>query len=146
VHDLLSNLVALPAISPVIVTDNTAQTTGVLDLVGYSYAELVVATGTLADTDATFAVQLTAGNAVDSVSSPTVITDSAVADSNCVIGSANFDFSGDNKVFRVGYRPSRGDGKRYLKATITPSANSGTAPLSAIWYLIPTQRPGGSAY
>jgi hypothetical protein len=151
-HELYNYIDTKVALAPVVVSDNTAQTLKIVDLTGYKYAELVVITGTLADADATFAVALTAGDAVDSVTVPTTITDSAAADAATLVGApvaapvANFTFADDVVTKRLGYRPSKGAGKRWLSGTITPSANTGNAPLAAVWLLIPDQQPNTSPY
>jgi hypothetical protein len=126
-RDLHNHIKVVLAIAPVVVTDNTAQVSAIIDTAGYESAELVINTGVLADADATFAVAMTEGN------------DSALADGAAVaaadylgtLASTGFTFAADSVSMKLGYR----GGKRYLKATITPAANTGNAPLSATWVL-----------
>ena len=56
--DLMNRIAVKRAISPVSVADNTAQVSQILDMRGQMAACLVIATGSIADADATFAVLL----------------------------------------------------------------------------------------
>lgn len=109
-------------ISPVVVSDNTAQVSQIIDLQGYDACEIVVATGTLADADATFTALLEDGDAAN-------LSDNAAVASTARLGSLpSFVFSDDDKVFKVGYLGA----KRYLRLTITPANNTGSAPIAAV--------------
>ena len=143
-HELHNNLLATLGLAPQVASDNTALSTAIVDLKGYQSVEFYILTGTLADADATFAVTLSHRDAVDSESAPTTITDSAAADADCLIGTlaaAGFTFAADNAVKRVGYSPDRGAGKRFVRLTITPSGNSGNAPLAVLALRLPRTRP-----
>jgi len=116
-RDQMNELHFKRAISPVSSADSTALTGEVIDLQGYAACTFVIATGSIGDADATFAVEVqecdTSGGSY-----------TAVADAN-LIGTealAGFIFSDDNKCFKVGYQGS----KRYVKIVITPTGNSGT--------------------
>lgn len=126
-RDLFNNINVKVALAPVVVTDNTAQVTTILDTENYESATLVILTGNLADADATFATLFEDGNQSN-------LSDHAEVASNLQLGSealASFTFANDNACFKIGYH----GGKRYLRATITPTNNSGNAPLSAVWIL-----------
>ena len=91
-RDLANNLNIRPAFVPgAAVTDNTVQTSTILDTYGYGAAMLGLVTGTLSDADATFTVALNESN------------DSGMAGANVVAATdmtsitlASFDFSADN--------------------------------------------------
>ena len=123
--DLHSNIDVKRAISPVVVTDNTAQVSQILDMQGAAAAELLIAAGTLADADATFTVLMEHGDAAN-------LSDAAAVPDKDLLGSetlASFQFDDDDEVRKIGYRGS----KRYVRATITPANNTGNAPISAVW-------------
>lgn len=106
------------------VTDNTAQVSSIIDMLGYNSCTMVLNTGTLSDTDATFAVTLEHGDASD-------LSDTAVPSATDLIGSAalaSFDFAADNACRKVGYIGS----KRYVRVTVTPSNNTGNLFLAGI--------------
>lgn len=134
--DLFNELYCTLGFAPVVLTNSdTAQATGIIDMQGYDSILFVVLTGTLTDANATFTASLAAGNAVDSESSPTSITDSAaVTDANELLGTlaaggGSFTFAEDLKAIKLGYRGS----KRWVKFTLTPSGNdSGAAPLACL--------------
>jgi hypothetical protein len=123
-RDFLNNLHPLRAISPVSVADNTAEVGQIIDRQGYDGLTFVIATGSLADVDATFAVLVEEGN--DSGLSDAA----AVADAD-LLGTealAGFQFDDDDETRKIGYL---GD-KRYVRLTITPSANASAALFSAV--------------
>lgn len=106
------------------VTDNTAQVSNIIDLLGYNSCTLVLNTGTLTDTDATFAVTMEHGDAPD-------LSDTAAPAATDLIGSltlASFDFSSDNVCRKLGYI----GGKRYVRMTVTPANNTGNLFLSGV--------------
>ena len=126
-RDLANNINIRPAFVPgAAVTDNTVQTSTILDTYGYGSAMLGLVTGTLSDADATFTVALNESN------------DSGMAGANLVgatdmtsITLASFDFSADNVCRKLGYI----GGKRFLTATITPAANTGNLFVAGMWVL-----------
>lgn len=122
-QDLLHNKIEVRRmISPVSVSDNTAQVSQIIDLQGYDACEIVVATGSLADADATFTALLEDGDAAN-------LSDNAAVASTARLGSLpSFVFSDDDKVFKVGYLGA----KRYIRLTITPAANASAALFSAV--------------
>ena len=122
--DLLNNINLKRVISPVSVADNTAQVGQIIDMQGYSSLTYVIATGSIADADATFTVLLEEDD--DSAMG----TATAVADAD-LLGTealAGFQFDDDNECRKLGYI----GGKRYTRLTITPSNNASAALLSAV--------------
>jgi len=127
-YDIHNRYSFVKALSAQRLTDNTVLTTDILDLQGYWGLELLIQLGTLADADATFAITGAHGNASD-------LSDSVAMTSSDLLGTlaaAGFIFSDDNKVRSIGYRVST---YRYVQFTITPTANSGNADLSATYIL-----------
>lgn len=123
-QDLMNNVHPVRALSPVSVADTTAQVSQIIDRRGYESVTFLIATGSIADADATFTVLLEESD--DSGFS----TSNAVADDD-LIGTealAAFQFDDDNEVRKLGYRGI----KRYLRMTITPVANASAALLAVI--------------
>ncbi|MGE3245718.1 MAG: hypothetical protein AB7F96_04325 [Beijerinckiaceae bacterium] len=122
-RDSKSNLKFMSVIPPAVVSDDTAKVGAIIDRQGFESLTYMIATGTLADADATFTVLLEEGNQSD-------LSDaSAVADGD-LIGTeadASFNFGDDDVVRSLGYIGS----KRYTRLTITPSGNGAAAPVSA---------------
>lgn len=121
--DLMSQKAPVVSIAPVSVSDNTAQVGAVIDGFGFDSLTYVIAVGSLADADATFAVLLEESDQAGSGFA-------AVADAD-LIGTealAGFQFDDDNECRMLGYKGS----KRYTRLTVTPAGNSGAALLSAI--------------
>jgi len=113
------------AISPVSVSDNTAQASEIIDTAGFHGLEFVIATGSIADADATFAVTLTEGDASN------LSDGAAVASTNIdgTLAAAGFQFDDDNETRKIGIKELT---KRYYRLTITPSNNASAALLSAV--------------
>lgn len=133
-RDLMNDVHPVLAFAPVVIADNTAATSGAIDTAGYESATFVIATGTLADVDATFTVEVLEGDTA------TQGEHTAVADAD-LIGTealASFTFAGDDSCFKIGYKGT----KRYVSISVTPAANTGNAPLAAICVLgHPEDRP-----
>lgn len=128
-RDLFNNVnpTGIAATGVITVTDNTAIVSGVVDTQGYDSVMFVVATGTLADADATFTVLLEDGD--DSGLSD----NAAVADAD-MLGTealAGFTFAEDASALKIGYKGV----KRYCRLTVTPAANTGSAPVAIIGLL-----------
>jgi len=124
-RDLLDGIHLARAVSPAAaVTDNTPFVSQIIDRRGYGSLVFAILTGSLADADATFAVTLDHGD-------DPALADAAVVPVDQVSGtlaSAGFAFGDDDEVRKVGYR----GGKRYVRLTVTPSANAGNAFVAAI--------------
>jgi len=121
----LTNLIDLKrVISPVSVADTTAQVGQIIDRRGFDSLTYVIATGSIADADATFTVLLEEGDAAN-------LSDAAAVADADLIGTealAAFQFDDDNECRKLGYKGA----KRYTRLTITPVANASAALLSAV--------------
>ena len=125
--DLHNNIDVKRAISPVSESGNTALVSQILDTRGYESIELVIATGSIADADATFTVLIEDGD-------NGALSDAAAVADTFLLGTevqAGFAFDDDNECRKIGYV----GGKRYLRATITPANNASAALISAVWVL-----------
>lgn len=124
-RDLFNHVHPVQAISPAAaVTDNTAFVSEVIDRKGYESLTFLIATGSLADADATFAVLLEESDAAD-MSGATAVADSDMLGTEALAG---FTFADDNETRKLGYVGNQ----RYTRLTITPSGNSGNVFVSAI--------------
>jgi hypothetical protein len=127
-RDLANNLNLRPAFTPAAaVVDNTVQTSGILDRVGYESVMLALVTGVESDTDATFAVAVTESDNSD-------MSNSNPVDPSNLIGTmalASFDFAADIVARKIGYV----GGKRYVQASITPANNTGNLFVAGMWVL-----------
>lgn len=133
--DLLDNIDLKRGLSPVAATtDNTAYVSQIVDMQGTNGAVFAILCGSLADADATFTVLAEEGDASNLSDNTTVDP----TDLNGTVALAGFDFSADNKVFKIGFRPS---GKRYKRVTITPASNTGNVFIAGIWITRPLMRP-----
>jgi len=115
-RDMHNNIDVKRVISPVSVGDNTAQVGQIIDRQGFDKLEYIIATGSLADADATFTVLLEEGDAAN-------LSDAAAVADADLLGTealASFTFADDDKVFKLGYKGN----KRYTRLTITPAANA----------------------
>jgi hypothetical protein len=122
-RDLRSSIAVRPVIAPIVVSDNTAQVGTVIDRQGFSSLTYAIATGILADADATFTVLLEESDVSGSGFA-------AVADGDLIgtEAAASFTFANDGVTRTLGYRGS----KRFTRLTITPAANTGSAPIAAM--------------
>lgn len=123
-RDLHDNIKVSRVISPVAATDNTALVGQIIDTVDYDSLEFVIATGTLADSDATFTVLVEDGD-------DSALGDNAAVADGYLLGTeaaASFTFTNDDAVRKIGYIGP----KRYVRMTITPANNSGSAPISVV--------------
>jgi hypothetical protein len=122
--DLMNKIDVKRAISPVSVADNTAQVSQIIDRKGFDSLTFVIALGSIADADATFAVTIDEGDASN-------LSDAAAVAAADLIGSttlAGFQFDDDNECRKLGYKGT----KRYVRLTVTPSNNASAALLSAV--------------
>lgn len=123
-RDLHSNINVSRVLSPVSVSDNTAQVGQIIDRQGYDSLTYVIATGSIADADATFAVLLEEGD-VSNLSDAAAVADADLIGTETLAG---FQFDDDNETRKLGYKGS----KRYTRLTITPTGNASAALLSAV--------------
>lgn len=137
-RDLMNNVNIKRVLSPVSVADTTAQVGQIIDRQGYDSLTYVIATGSIADADATFTVLLEEGDASN-------LSDAAAVADADLIGTevlAAFQFDDDNECRKLGYKGN----KRYTRLTITPVANASAALLAAVAVLghpavVPTANP-----
>lgn len=125
--DLYNAVSVVRALSPVSVSDNTAQVSQILDRRGFNAVMLGILTGSIADADVTFTVLLEHGDAAN-------LSDAVAVPDEDLIGTealAGFQFDDDNETRKLGYKGV----KRYLRATITPANNASAALLAAFWLL-----------
>jgi len=114
------------AISPAAATsDDTAWVSEILDTANFADNELVLLAGSLADADATFTVLLEEG-ANSALSDNTAVADVDMLGTEAL---ASFTFAADNATRKLGYIGM----KRYIRATVTPAANTGGAFLAGVW-------------
>jgi len=122
--DLMNTVNVKRVLSPVSVADTTAQVGQIIDRKGFESLTYVIATGSIADADATFTVLLEESDASDMTGA------AAVADAD-LLGTealAAFQFDDDNETRKLGYIGS----KRYTRLTITPVGNASAALLAAV--------------
>lgn len=124
--ELFNNVTLKRVISPVSVADTTAQVGTVVDHQGYGQAVYAIATGSIADADATFTVLLEESDA--SGSGFAAVSDDDLLGTEVL---AAFQFDDDNECRKLGYKGI----KRYTRLTITPVANASAALLSAVCIL-----------
>jgi hypothetical protein len=137
-QDLVNNIYPKRALSPVSVSDNTAQVSQIIDRAGFESLTFVIAAGAIADADTTFTVLVEHGDAAN-------LSDAAAVSDSMLIGTevlAAFQFDDDNECRKIGYI---GD-KRYVRMTITPANNASAALLSAVALLghARSQRPSAN--
>ena len=124
-RDLSANVKVSRAISPANGgSGDTPLVSQIIDTQGYDSMMFIIATGSLADSDATFTVLVEDGD-------NSSLTDNAgVADAE-LIGTeagASFTFGDDNECRKIGYIGA----KRYVRLTITPANNTGDQYISAV--------------
>jgi hypothetical protein len=133
-RDLYSNISIQRAISPVSVSDNTAQVSQIIDRRGYDSLCFAIALGSIADVDATFTVLVEDGDN-SALSDNAAVAD---VDLNGLESAASFQFDSDNLTKKIGYVGT----KRYVRLTITPAGNASAALMSAVAILAnPQQSP-----
>lgn len=123
-RDTFNHINPRPAIAPAVVGDNTPQVGAIIDQQGFDSVTYIIQTGVLADPDATFAVTLTEGAQAN-------MSDAAPVSPTDLLGGttlASFNYAADGKALKLGYIGA----KRFTQLTITPTGNSGAAPISAM--------------
>jgi hypothetical protein len=131
-RDLYSNLKVIGATvsAP---TDNTAVASPIVDTRDYQSVLFLVATGTLADADATFAAVM------EESENSNMSSSNAVADEDMIGLEADItlDFADDNFEGKIGYIGN----ERFVQLTITPSANASAAPITIVAVGVPHRLP-----
>jgi len=136
-RDLMNSIHPVVAIAPVVVTDGTAQVSAAIDVRDYRSVTFVILLGTLADSDATWAVTVKEG------SDSTQGNHTAVADAD-LVGTealAGFTFEDDGETRKIGYVGSAD----YVSIEIDDvTANSGNAPMAVLAILEPLEGPASN--
>ena len=124
-RDQYNKLHIVRALSPVSgAGDNTAQVSQIIDRSGFDALTFAIALGSLADADATFAVTMDEGD-------DSGLSDAAAVAAGDLLGTyagAGFKFDSDDSIRKIGYKGT----KRYVRLTITPSANTGAWLVSVV--------------
>lgn len=139
-RDFINNFLVKRAISPVVVTDNTAQVSQIIDMQGFSAAAFLIALGTLSDPDTTVTTLLEESDASNMAASNVVADADMISQDPAALpeAAASFQFDDDNEVRKLGYIGN----KRYIRLTLTPANNTGNIPVSALALLAsPSIRP-----
>lgn len=123
----MNNITPKRVISPVSVSDTTAQVGQIIDRQGFGTVTYLIATGSIADADATFTVLLEEGDA-SNLSDAAAVADADLLGTEAL---AAFQFDDDNECRKLGYIGI----KRYTRLTITPVANASAAVLAAVCVL-----------
>ena len=136
-NDLFNNINLKRGISPYDHgTGDAAVTSQIIDMQGVGALVFAIATGSLADVDATFTMLVRESD--DSGMSGA--TDVADADLLGTEALASFIFSDDDKCFKIGYKGT----KRYVTCTITPANNTGIGLLCVIAITVPRLLPASN--
>ena len=122
--DMMNKIHVARVISPVSESGTTALVGQIIDRKGYNSLTYVIATGSIADADATFTVLLEEGDA-SNLSDATAVADADLLGTEVL---AAFQYDDDNETRKLGYIGS----KRYTRLTITPVANASAALVSAV--------------
>lgn len=116
--DLYNKINVQRGLSPVSgAGDTVPQVSQIIDRQGYESVLFAILLGSIADADATFAVTMDDGD-------DSGLSDAAAVSATDLLGSysgAGFQFDSDNGVRKIGYKGN----KRYVRLTITPTANTG---------------------
>lgn len=119
------------------VTDNTAQTSNIIDVRDCWMVELALILGTLSDADATFAVVLNESDDA-AMAGANAVADEDLIGTEALMG---FTFADDNLCKKLGYKGK----KAYLQMVVTPTGNSGNLFMAGIALLgkrtTPTANP-----
>jgi hypothetical protein len=129
-RDITSNFLVKRAISPVSVSDNTAQVSQIIDRQGFDSLMFAIAIGSVADADVTFTTLLEESDNSD-LSSGNAVADADMTSQTYGTApetAASFQFDDDNEVRKIGYLGN----KRYVRLTITPANNASAALLAAV--------------
>jgi hypothetical protein len=131
-RDLLHNIGVRVAIAPVAaaVADNTPIVGNWIDRSGFESLTFGIITGNLVSTAGTFAVLVEDANAADQSDHAAVPATGLLSSSYGVDPetAASFTFANDNVATKIGYV---GD-KQFVRLTVTPTGNSGAAPVAAL--------------
>ncbi|MEJ0097869.1 MAG: hypothetical protein WDM84_08005 [Bauldia sp.] len=129
-RDQANNIIVKRVISPVSVSDTTPQVGQIIDRLGADSLTYIIATGSIADADATFTSLLEESDAADLSGSNTVADADMISQTpgTAPETAASFQFDSDNQVRKLGYIGN----KRYTRLTITPASNASAAVFGAV--------------
>lgn len=130
-RDNISNMQVKRAISPVSGGANdTPVVSQIIDRQGFDSLAFLIATGSVADADATFTVLVEHGDDSGLSDAAAVADAELVSQTNGTApeAAASFQFDDDNEVRKIGYLGT----KRYVRLTITPANNTGAWLVSAL--------------
>lgn len=135
-RDLMNNIHPVVAIAPQVASDNTALTSAAIDVRHYKSVTFVILLGTLADSDADFAVEVLEGD--DSTQgNHTAVDDKDLIGTEALAG---FDQGADGETRKIGYKGS----EDYVSIEITPTGNAGNAPIAVLAILEPYEVPASN--
>ena len=117
-------------------TGDAAVVSQIIDMQGIDTLVFAIATGSLADADATFTVLVEESDDA-AMGSANAVSDADLLGTEAL---ASFTFGGDDKCFKIGYKGS----KRYVTCTITPANNTGAALLCVIAITVPQLLPAAN--
>ena len=115
---------------------DAAVVSQIIDMQGIDTLVFAIATGSLADADATFTVLVEESDDA-AMGSANAVSDADLLGTEAL---ASFTFGGDDKCFKIGYKGS----KRYVTCTITPANNTGAALLCVIAITVPQLLPAAN--
>lgn len=123
ITDFYDNYEVVKGLAPITGSDNTDLVSEILDCQKYSEVMVVIMTGVLADADATFPLVLQEGDASN-------LSDAGdVAAGDVYPAEPSLTFGDDGEVHAFAYKGT----KRYLRATIDPANNTGSAPFAILF-------------
>lgn len=123
-RDLFNKVKLKRLISPQNETGTTALVSQIIDRQGFEAVLFALLTGSLADSNATFAVLVEHGD-------DSALGDAAAVSDEDLFGTealAGFQYDDDNECRKIGYKGT----KRYLRVTVTPAGNSGDAYIAGV--------------
>ena len=136
-NDLFNNINLKRGISPYDHgTGDAAVVSQIIDMQQVSALVFAIATGSLADTDATFTVLIEESDDA-AMGSANAVADADLLGTEALAAPL---FSDDNKCLKIGYKGS----KRYVTCTITPANNTGAALLCVIAITVPKILPASN--
>jgi hypothetical protein len=121
-HNDVEYRVAIPADEGA--GSDTAKVSSIIDVANRDSLEFIIATGALADSNATFTVLVEDGD-------NSALSDAAAVDDAFLLGTeagASFQFDDDSEVRKIGYIGP----KRYVRLTITPANNTGAWDIAVV--------------
>jgi hypothetical protein len=136
-RDLMNNIHPVVAIAPFVATTGAAAVSAAIDVRHYKSVTFVIALGTLADSDAAWAVTVKEGSTATQ-GSHTAVEDKDLIGTEALAG---FTFSDDGECRKIGYKGS----EDYVSIEIDDvTANTGNAPMCVIAILEPYEAPASN--